>query len=135
MIQRDPSQPHDSQAETLAVHRSEEAAQSMAVESPAGPLVDAIHTALAPESPEAVKARLWPTLREERGLWEGKAKKVLLDGNRVAVFIGTQPGFGDLPPFDMFNLTVPVGDYPEGSTVGVATLERMGYSAPRKPSK
>jgi hypothetical protein len=61
------------------------------------------------------------------------AHKTLRDGNEVAVYIGTQPGFRELPAFDLFNLTRPLAEYPEGATVGVTTLQRLGYSAPRKP--
>ena len=59
----------------------------------------------------------------------------LRDGNKVAIYLGTQEGFHGSAPFDMFNLTRQVGIHPEGSTVGVETLARHGYSAPSIPKK
>ncbi len=61
-----PDTPHDSRAETLKTHRSEEAMQSMA---------DIIAEPFRPTAPEVIRSRLWPdlppvTLREEIGLWE-----------------------------------------------------------------
>lgn len=44
-----------------------------------------------------------------------------------AVFLGTQPGYLHLPPIELFNLLVPVGEYPVGSTVSRQTLENHGY--------
>lgn len=57
----------------------------------------------------------------------------LKDGNEVADFIGMQCGMGVVPPFPLFNLIRQVGIYPEGSTVGIETLNRLGYSAPAIP--
>jgi hypothetical protein len=124
---------HDSKVETMFDHYRSKQVDAMASEppqqSPTSDFLDALHTIHAVNPLEAVKP-----LREEKGLWEGEAKRVLRDGNSVAVYIGTQPGFGELPAFDMFNLTRAIGEYGVGSTVGVATLARLGYSAPRKTS-
>ena len=50
--------------------------------------------------------------------------------NPSAIYIGTMPGFGTLPPLDLYNLLVQVGDHPVGSTVSRATLERHGVPVP-----
>jgi hypothetical protein len=47
-----------------------------------------------------------------------------------AVFIGTLPGFRELPAIDLYNLLTPVGEHPAGSTVSGRTLERHGYRVP-----
>lgn len=70
----------DSKTEAMFAHYSEKQVDALAsepaLESPASPIVDAIHAALAPESPDSVKARLFPCLREEEGLWDGPAHQV-----------------------------------------------------------
>ena len=52
------------------------------------------------------------------------------DGNTVAKFLGWQPTRDPSKPMALFNLTQPVGVHPIGSTVGVETLARHGYSSP-----
>lgn len=47
-----------------------------------------------------------------------------------AIYLGTQPGFNDEPPIELFNLLAKVGDHPAGSTVSRKTLEHFGYKAP-----
>jgi hypothetical protein len=47
-----------------------------------------------------------------------------------AVYIGTVAGFRDLPAIELYNLLVPVGEHPVGSTVSRRTLERYGYQLP-----
>ena len=47
--------------------------------------------------------------------------------NAPAVFLGIQPGFRHLPAIELFNLLVPMGEYPVGSTVSRQTLESHGY--------
>lgn len=47
-----------------------------------------------------------------------------------AVYIGTVAGFRELPAIDLYNLLVPVGEHPVGSTVSRTTLERYGYRLP-----
>ena len=51
-----------------------------------------------------------------------------------AVYIGTQPGFRHLPAIELYNLLVPVGEHPVGSTVSRTTLERHGWMLPKAPS-
>jgi hypothetical protein len=51
-----------------------------------------------------------------------------------AVYIGTQPGFRHLPAIELYNLLVPVGDHPVGSTVSRTTLERHGWTLPVVPT-
>lgn len=73
MILRHANRPHDSRAETLAEHRTNESIQSLAE-----PMIEAIRDGLTPDSPESLRAKLWPSLppkelREERGLWEDAA--------------------------------------------------------------
>jgi hypothetical protein len=46
------------------------------------------------------------------------------------VFLGIQPGEGRFPDIELYNLTAPVGDHPEGSTVSRQTLEAHGYHVP-----
>jgi hypothetical protein len=48
-----------------------------------------------------------------------------------AVYIGTVEGFRNVPAIDLYNLMVPVGEHPIGSTVSRKTLERYGYQLPR----
>lgn len=48
--------------------------------------------------------------------------------NAPAVFLGVQPGYRHLPAIELFNLLVPVGEYPVGSTVSRQTLENHGYA-------
>lgn len=52
-----------------------------------------------------------------------------------AVYLGTQPGFNDVPPVELFNLLIKVGNHPAGSTVSGKTLEHFGYELPVFPSK
>jgi hypothetical protein len=60
-----------------------------------------------------------------------------------AVYLGTQPGFENLPPVDLYNLNAKVGRHPAGSTVSRKTLEENGLIPPeavkpaavRKPSQ
>ncbi len=99
-------------------------------------MADVIAEPYRTSRPELVRQLLWPTLapkelREERGLWDGPAHKVLRDGNEVAVFYGIQRSGSHLPDVAMFNLTRDVGEYEEGSTVTADTLARLGYSAPK----
>jgi hypothetical protein len=49
-----------------------------------------------------------------------------------AEFCGVQSGFGVRPDFEIFNLTAPVGDHPEHSTVSRDTLEHAGYRVPER---
>lgn len=51
-------------------------------------------------------------------------------GTLPAVYIGTVAGFRELPAIDLYNLLVPVGEHPVGSTVSRTTLERFGYRLP-----
>lgn len=44
-----------------------------------------------------------------------------------AVFLGIQPGYLHLPAIELFNLLVPLGEFPVGSTVSRQTLESHGY--------
>ncbi len=48
-----------------------------------------------------------------------------------AIYIGTMPGFAHLPSIDLYNLLVPVGEHPIGSTVSRRTLEKHGVQVPR----
>ena len=48
----------------------------------------------------------------------------------VATFVGIQEGFGAIPDFELWNLLIPVGIHPEGSTVSRATIEAHGYRLP-----
>jgi len=50
--------------------------------------------------------------------------------NTPATYLGTQPGFKDVPPIELFNLLVKVGVHPVGSTVSRKTLEAHGYKPP-----
>lgn len=47
-----------------------------------------------------------------------------------AIYLGTQPGFKDVPPIELFNLLAKVGNHPAGSTVSRKTLEHFGYEPP-----
>jgi hypothetical protein len=47
--------------------------------------------------------------------------------NVPAVYLGTQPGFNQVPPVELYNLLVKVGHHPVGSTVSRQTLEEHGY--------
>jgi hypothetical protein len=47
-----------------------------------------------------------------------------------AVYLGLQDGFGVSPDFEIYNLTAPLGDHPEHSTVSRETLEAAGYRVP-----
>src|SRR5688572_32858809 len=47
-----------------------------------------------------------------------------------ATYIGTMPGFENLPAIDLYNLHVPVGVHPIGSTVSRTTLEKHGFRVP-----
>ena len=47
-----------------------------------------------------------------------------------ATYIGTMPGFENLPAIDLYNLHVPVGVHPVGSTVSRTTLEKHGFRVP-----
>ena len=40
------------------------------------------------------------------------------------------PGFENLPAIDLYNLHVPVGVHPIGSTVSRTTLEKHGFCVP-----
>jgi hypothetical protein len=40
------------------------------------------------------------------------------------------PGFQNLPAIDLYNLHVPVGVHPIGSTVSRTTLEKHGFRVP-----
>jgi len=57
-------------------------------------------------------------------------KPELKDGSSVAVYYCWWPAFGKCAGFAQYNLTVPVAEYPKGATVGIETLNRLGYSAP-----
>lgn len=57
-------------------------------------------------------------------------KPALKDGSAVAYYKGWQFGFGACKGFALYNLSVPVGIHPEGSTITEETLNRYGYSAP-----
>ena len=45
-----------------------------------------------------------------------------------ALFLGIQPGFGDVSAIELYVLLSPVGHHPIGSTVSRQTLERHGYN-------
>jgi hypothetical protein len=45
----------------------------------------------------------------------------------AAIYIGTMPGFQNLPAIELYNLLVPVGVHPVGSTVSRTTLEKHGF--------
>lgn len=47
-----------------------------------------------------------------------------------AEYIGTQPGFGSVPDFRLYNLTESIPGHPVGSTVSDDTLRRAGYVLP-----
>ncbi len=64
-----PDEPHDSRKETRDTHAREEAAQSLA---------EVIAEPFKPASEQETRATLWPTLRDERGLWDGPAHAVTL---------------------------------------------------------
>lgn len=53
--------------------------------------------------------------------------------NAPAKFIGIQPGFGQIPSFELYTLEAPVGDHPAGSSVSRETLENHGFSVPPIP--
>ena len=55
--------------------------------------------------------------------------------NAPAVYLGTQPGFKNLPPVELYNLLVKVGRHPVGSTVSRKTLEDHGFTPPAFPVK
>jgi len=57
-------------------------------------------------------------------------KPELKDGSAIAVYYCWWPAFGKCAGFAQYNLTVPVAEYPKGATVGIETLNRLGYSAP-----
>lgn len=44
-----------------------------------------------------------------------------------ALFLGIQPGFGEVAAIELYVLLSPVGHHPVGSTVSRQTLERHGY--------
>ncbi|MFT3783435.1 MAG: hypothetical protein QM790_15595 [Nibricoccus sp.] len=46
--------------------------------------------------------------------------------NAPAIFLGIQPGYKNIPPVELYNLLVPVGQHPVGSTVSRKTLEDHG---------
>jgi len=54
--------------------------------------------------------------------------------NTPAVYLGLQPGFKHLPPIELYNLLVPVGRHPVGSTVSRKTLEDHGLTPPIFPA-
>jgi hypothetical protein len=45
-----------------------------------------------------------------------------------AIYIGLQPGFGQMPAFELYTLQDQVGEHPAGSTVSRQTLENHGFS-------
>jgi len=47
--------------------------------------------------------------------------------NTPAIYLGLQPGFKHLPPIELYNLLIPVGRHPVGSTVSRKTLEAHGF--------
>ncbi|MBK9991914.1 MAG: hypothetical protein IPP19_14620 [Verrucomicrobia bacterium] len=47
--------------------------------------------------------------------------------NAPAIYLGLQPGFKHLPPIELYNLLIPVGRHPVGSTVSRKTLEAHGF--------
>lgn len=49
----------------------------------------------------------------------------------AATYIGSMPGFAHLPAIELYNLLVPVGEHPAGSTVSRNTLEKYGIPVPR----
>jgi len=56
--------------------------------------------------------------------------------NVPAVYLGTQPGFDQVPPVELYNLLAKVGHHPVGSTVSRQTLEDHGYQpTPVKSAK
>ena len=54
--------------------------------------------------------------------------------NTPAVYLGTQPGFENLPPVELYNLIAKVGPHPVGSTVSRKTLEDNGVTPPESVS-
>jgi hypothetical protein len=50
--------------------------------------------------------------------------------NAPAIYLGLQPGISHLPPIELYNLLVPVGRHPAGSTVSRKTLEEHGFKPP-----
>ena len=48
----------------------------------------------------------------------------------AAIYIGTMPGYGRFPEVELFNLLVPAGEHPVGSTVSRSTLEEHGLRVP-----
>lgn len=49
----------------------------------------------------------------------------------AAVYIGTMPGCDHLPAVELFNLLVPAGPHPIGSTVSRTTLGKYGFQVPQ----
>lgn len=76
-----------------------------------------MNTALMEPSPPALRSR------DEREI-------LPVTHTNPGEYIGTLPGFRDLPAIDLYNLVVPVGDHPVGSTVSRRTLEKHGYRMP-----
>lgn len=77
MTHREQQEAHNAQAHVQRQHLECEreafiAASLAPVPSPAEPLVEAIRAGLTPESPEAVKSKLWPSLMD-RPLREDEA--------------------------------------------------------------
>jgi hypothetical protein len=50
--------------------------------------------------------------------------------NTPAVYLGTQSGFKNQPPVELYNLLAKVGRHPVGSTVSRKTLEDHGLIPP-----
>lgn len=50
--------------------------------------------------------------------------------NTPAIYLGLQPGYKHLPPVELYNLLIPVGHHPVGSTVSRKTLEAHGLKPP-----
>jgi len=55
--------------------------------------------------------------------------------NAPAVYLGTQPGFEQVPPVELYNLLAKVGQHPVGSTVSRKTLEDHGLTPPIFPAE
>ena len=47
-----------------------------------------------------------------------------------AIFLGLQENLPGLPAIELWNLFLPVGHHPAGSTVSRQTLESLGYFVP-----
>lgn len=45
--------------------------------------------------------------------------------SHIAVYIGEQQGFGRAPALKLYNLLVPLGEHPAGSTVTDTTILRL----------